>query len=206
MKRVILGAALAGPLLAAVLVGPAVAECNPSGADVSFTRTAPYARQILIGRVVDSQPDPDGQGPAQDGVTFTLEVQQVLRGPSITKLPVDHLETGGCIRWLSAADGEVIALAFDTEGSHPTLATATAAWIEGEPRTSEPYEILTMAEVLDAAENPRPPDTATAEVEGHRPSEWVLVIAATIVGSLAILLVTGRSRSTPAGGGHRRAR
>src|SRR5687767_13493649 len=94
----VLGAVLAGPMLAAGLAGPVLAECNPAGADVSFSRTAPYAQRILVGRVVDSQPDPDGQGPAQDGVTFTLEVQQVLRGPSTAKLAVDHLETGGCIR------------------------------------------------------------------------------------------------------------
>ena len=205
MTRVILGAVLGGLVLAAVVVRTAVAECNPSGADVSFIRTAPYARQILIGRVVNAQPDPDGQGPAQDGVTFTLEVQQVLRGRSIATLPVDHLETGGCIRWLSAGEGDVIALALHTEGSHPTLARATAAWIEGEPRISDPYEILTMAEVLDAAQKPRPPDTATAEPDSQPPSNEVLPVAAALVGSFAILLVTRRGRSEPGAGRHREA-
>jgi hypothetical protein len=210
--RVILGVILVGPLLAGLAV-PVLAECNPAGADVAFTRTAPYAQRILVGRVVDSQPDPDGQGPAQDGVTFSLQVKQVLRGPSTTELPVDHLETGGCIRWLSAADGDLIALAFETQGSHPpladgtraTMASATAAWIEGEPRISDPYEVLTMAEVLEAAAMPRTPDTAMSEADGHHRSASV-VYGATVIGSLAMLLITGQSLSASVGRGQRRVK
>lgn len=188
----LLGAALMGPLLVAAFAGPAMAECNPTGADTSFIRTAPYAQRILVGRVVDAQPDPDGQGPARDGVTFTLEVQQVLRGPSITELQVDHLETGGCERWLSAAEGDVIALALQTIGSRPDLASATGAWIKGQPPTITPFEVLTLAEVIDAAEAPRPPDTATVEVTTTPPSISFFAVAATFVGSLGMLLIIGR--------------
>ena len=197
--RLLVSTVLAGPLLLAGFPAPVMAECNPAGADVSFVRTAPYAQRILVGRVVDSRPDPDGQGPAQDGVTFTLEVRQTLRGPSVAELHVDHLETGGCIRWLSADDGDVIALAFETRGSHPTLASATAAWIEGQPRISDPYEVLTMAEVLDAASIPRPPDTATAGPQTHPGPVSALVIMATFIGSLVMLLITGRRLGAAAG-------
>ncbi len=188
--RPILGAALAGQLLVGFFVAPAIAECNPPGADTSFLRTAPYAQRILIGRVVDAQPDPAGQGSSQDGFTFTLEVQQVLRGPSITELRVDHLETGGCIRWLSAADGDLIALAFETRGKRTDLASATAAWIEGRPSTS--YDALTLAEVMAVAAAPRPPNTATAEVRRNPRSASGIAIGATLVGTLAMLPFTGR--------------
>lgn len=190
--RMLLSAALMGPLLIVGFAGPAMAECNPPGADTSFTRTAPYAQRILVGRVVDAQPDPDGQGPARDGVTFTLEVQQVLRGTSVTELQVDHLETGGCERWLSAAAGDVIALALETRGDVPTLAGATAAWIEGKPPTITPFEVLTLAQVIDAAEAPRPPDTATVEVTTTPPSISLFAVAATFVGSLGMLLIIGQ--------------
>jgi hypothetical protein len=204
--RVLLAAYLLGPLFLGGLAGPVSAECNPPGADVSFVRTAPYAQRILVGRVVDAQPDPDGRGSGQDGVTFTLEVQRVLRGPSTAELLVDQLETGGCNRWLVAADGDVIALAFETRGSHPRLASATAAWIEGRPRTGDPYEVMTMAEVLDAAALPRPPDTATVAVHGNSRSVSWLAVGATIVGSLAMFLTTGRRLTAPAGRGQRRSK
>jgi hypothetical protein len=188
----LLSAALIGPLLVAGLAGSAMAECNPPGADTSFIRTAPYAQRILVGRVVDAQPDPDGQGPARDGVTFTLDVRQVLRGPSITELQIDHLETGGCERWLSAAEGDVIAIALQTVGSRSDLASATGAWIEGQPPTITPFEVLTLAEVIDAAEAPRPPDTATVEVTSTPPSISFFAVAATFVGSLGMLFIIGR--------------
>ncbi len=184
--------------MVAGIASQAKAECNPSGADTSFIRTAPFAQRILVGRVVDARPDPDGQGPGTNGVTFTLDVQRVLRGPSIAELRVDHLETQGCIRWLSAADGDVIALAFETRGKVPNLASATAAWIKGEPPPLAPYEVLTLAEVLDAAAAPRPPDTATIEVNTSPRSVPWLVGGATIVGSLATLLLIGRRlRASP---------
>ncbi|HYH92521.1 MAG TPA: hypothetical protein VD763_05120 [Candidatus Saccharimonadales bacterium] len=202
--RVLLGSALIAPLLLAGLAVPVMAECNPSGADLSFLRTAPAAQRIVVGRVLDAQPDPDGQGPAQDGVTFTLDVRQVLRGPTIAELRVDHLETGGCVRWLSAKDGDVIALAYDTRGSGPTLARATAAWIEGRPRSSDPYETLTMAEVRDVVARPRPPDTATVEVHPDPGSvAWRAAFAA-VAGSLAALLIAHRRPVARSPGGQHR--
>lgn len=125
----------------------------------------------------------------------------MLRGPSITELRVDHLETGGCIRWLSAADGDLIALAFETRGDRSDLASATAAWLEGRPSTS--YENLTMDEVIEVAAAPRPPDTATVEVTTNPPADSAIVVGATLVGTLAMLLFAGR-RLRSLGQGQRR--
>jgi hypothetical protein len=188
----LLSALLIGPLFVAILPGAALAECNPPGASISFIRTAPYAQRILVGRVVEAGPDPDGQGPARHGVTFTLDVQQVLRGPAVAELRIDHLETGGCERWLSAADGDVIALALETRGRARNLASATGAWIEGRPPTSTAFDVLSLAEVVEAAATPRPPDTGTVGVQnGPRSVPW-LVGGATVIGSLAMLSIVGR--------------
>ena len=78
--------------MVAGIASQAKAECNPSGADTSFIRTAPFAQRILVGRVVDARPDPDGQGPGYErGDHVELQMDRVLH----LRLVVDHLETEG---------------------------------------------------------------------------------------------------------------
>jgi hypothetical protein len=141
---------------------PAAAECDPSGADPSFRRAVPSASTVVVGKVVATAPD--GLSPAGGpSFRFTLAVDQVLRGRSASVIDVDHLETGGCVRWLSAAIGDRIALAMDADGSDPSIASNTAAWISGTPPASTGFESIALAEVLELVQGAAP-DTSMATV------------------------------------------
>ena len=125
----VLTAAAALLLLA---VQPVAAECNPPGADPSFRKAAPYAARILVGTIVAVASDDLNPG---DGTSyqFTVAVERTLRGPATLALVVSRLETGACVRWLSAARGDQIALALDARASDPTVPTHVAAWLSGTP-------------------------------------------------------------------------
>lgn len=138
---------------------PASAECNPSGADPSFRKAAPFASRILVGTVVAVAPD-DLNPMLGGSYRFTVAIERTLRGPETTTLVVDRVETGACIRWLSAAVGGRMALALDSRATDPSIPINIAAWIDGVPRESSPYEWLTLAEVLHLAQ-PQVPDTST---------------------------------------------
>lgn len=154
-------AATAALLLFAVQ--PVAAECNPPGADPSFRKAAPYAARILVGTVVAVAPDDLNFG---DGASFrfTVAIERTLRGPARPTLVVDRLETGACVRWLSAATGDRIALALDARSSDPTVPTNVGAWLSGTPPEMAGYETVTLGEVLDLARTPKPPNTSTSPV------------------------------------------
>jgi hypothetical protein len=54
-----------------------------------------------------------------------------------------------------------LALALDVRAAEPSIPTNIAAWIDGVPRESSPYERLTPTEVVDLARGPQMPDTST---------------------------------------------
>jgi hypothetical protein len=159
------------PLIAATLAAagllagswqPAAAECNPPGADTSFRNAAPHADRIVVGRVVAVGPAAS-LGGDRSSYQFTLEVEQVLRGAGAPMLPVDHLETGGCVRWLSATRGDRIALALDVRRPDSTVAKNAAGWLSGTP-SLERYETISMAELL-ALVQVTLPETSTAPAD-----------------------------------------
>jgi hypothetical protein len=143
-----------------VIATPAAAECNPAGADPSFRKAAPFATRILAGTVVAVASD-DLNPTGGESYRFTVAIERTLRGPQTTTLVVDRIETGACVRWLSAAVGDRVALALDARVSDPSIPTNIAAWIDGVPRESSPYERLTLTEVVDLARGPQMPDTST---------------------------------------------
>jgi hypothetical protein len=158
VRPIVAVTAVAGLLLTSAT--PVAAECDPPGADPSFRRAVPYAPTVVVGRVVATAPD--GLSPAGGpSFRFTLAVDQVLRGRSTSVIEVDHLQTGGCVRWLSAAIGDRIALAMHADGADPSIAANSAAWIVGTPPLSTGFESITLAEVLDLV-HLAAPDTSTA--------------------------------------------
>lgn len=167
-------------------VEPVAAECNPSGADPSFRKAASFAARILIGNVVAVAPDDLN---AADGASFrfTVAVERTLRGPATRTLVIDRVETGACVRWLSAKTGDRIALAMDVRASDPSVPTNTAGWLAGTP--PDAYETVTLAEVLDLAKSPSPPDTSTGP--GHRDASPFGPLAAVAVFAVAWLAAFG---------------
>ena len=188
------------PILAAaamllLVVEPVGAECNPPGADPSFRKAAPFAASILIGTVVAVAPD---ELNSEDGASyrFTVAVERTLRGPAVPTLVVSRLETGACVRWLSAAMGDRLALALDVRAEDPSVPTNTAGWLAGTP--PDAYETVTLAEVLDFAASRKPPDTSTGPGSDDRPASGPLaalaVFAIACVASLRRTGAAGRSR------------
>ena len=169
-------------VLAASLVTatPAAAECNPPGAEPSFRRAAPAATRILVGKVVAVAPD-DLNPSADESFRFTVAIERTLRGPETATLVLDRVETGACVRWLSAAVGDRVALALDTRTADPSVPTNVAAWIGGAPRPSTAYETLTPAEVLALARRPPMPETGTGP----------LAASALALGFLGLVLAVG---------------
>ena len=159
---------------------PADAECNPSGADPSFRRALAYARRVIVGTVVAVAPD-DLNPPGTASYRFTVAVEDVLRGAPASVIDVDRLETGACVRWLSAAEGDRIALLLDIGGSDSSIARHTAAWITGSPPPVTGYETITLGEVLDLV-RPATPDTSTMPADSD--DGWSLRLSVALIAGL----------------------
>jgi len=178
-------------------VEPVAAECNPPGADPSFRKAVPYAARILVGTVVAVAADDLNAG---DGTSyrFTVAVERTLRGPATATQVVNRLETGACVRWLSAANGDRIALALDAHASDPTVPTNMAAWLSGTPPEPSAYETVTLGEVLDLARTPKPPDTSTSPGDDDPrrlgPLQAFAMFAVASLVSWLWMRTTGRSR------------
>ncbi len=165
---------------------PVAAECNPEGADLSFSRAVPLAERVVIGTVVEVPPD--GSQPPGPSSRFTLAVSHVVRGEARDLMVFDFLPTHGCIRWVSASLGDQIALALDVHEADPPIAPNTAAWISPLPEGSS-FESVTVRQVFRLAGN-GPPDTATATAAEPRSADgipWALLLAAGS-GAMAIVL------------------
>jgi hypothetical protein len=159
---------------------PVDAECNPPGADLSFRRAAPLAREVVAGTVIAVQPDGLGTPrPAGSSFRFTVAIEHELRGEVPSPLIVDFLETGGCVRWISASVGDVIALALDVDRTDPGIATNTAAWIKGTTGDSGGFESVTLAELR--ALLVRPPDTSTDPGSGSADGLALVLLAAVVL-------------------------
>lgn len=164
----------------------ATAECNPPGADLSFRGAVPYAGRLIVGTVIETVPEGSN---SSDGASyrFTVAVDQVLRGAAATVVTADHLETGGCIRWLSATKGDRIALAMDIRAADSSIPTNTAAWITGMPPASGGYETVTFTELHDLVQL-KAPDTSTdpGHTDREAPTPLVLLVAIVIVTVAAV--------------------
>lgn len=158
------------------------AECNPPGDDPSFRRAAPLARVVVAGTVTAVHPDGlDTPRPPGSSFRFTLAIEHQFRGEVPSPLVVDFLETEGCVRWISAAVGDVIALALDVDQTDPGLAANTAAWIEGRTGDYWGFESITLAEL--SALFIRPPDTST-DPGPYGADRLALVVVATVASTL----------------------
>lgn len=187
VRPVVAAVAVSGLLLTSAT--PAAAECNPPGADPSFHSAIPSASDVVVGQVVAVAPDGLSLtgGPSY---RFTVAVDQVLRGRSASVIDVDYLETGSCVRWLSAAIGDRIALAMHAGGADPSIARNTAAWISGTPPVSTGFESISLAEVLDLVRLAAP-DTSTATVPRDKTASgpiWIEFIAASAAISVVMRL------------------
>jgi hypothetical protein len=105
---------------------------------------------------------------------------------------MDHVETGACIRWLAATEGDVIALALDVRHPDLSIARNTAAWIAGTPPPLVSYDTITLAEVRELV-GVTAPETSTEPDEGA--SGNAAAPAALIVAAGAALLVFSRTKS-----------
>ena len=135
---------LGGVALLAVTAVPVAAECT--GGLAPFRDAAPTAGRILIGTVTRVVP-----GIATDGVGrspwFTVRVTDVVRGPRVTTLDVRDLAPGCSGDQITAAGGEVIALAIDAHGPGRWGTFSTVAWIHAAGYV-RPANRITRAEVL----------------------------------------------------------
>jgi hypothetical protein len=125
--------------LAAVLVpaSPALAECvGQPNRWPAFEKVAPTAKQVVVGRVTNTNRTDD---PA---VVFTLEVEEVLRGVAPPVIEISALRSGLPLRGEPACRRD--ALLYVRVGDRIALARGgtlpgvrgrvnTAAWIEGQP-------------------------------------------------------------------------
>ena len=170
-------AACTKPLVAASLAAaallvstqPVAAECNPPGADTSFRKAAPYAARIVVGRVVAVGPEATIGGDT-GSYQFTLDVEHVLRGEAASTIEIDHLATGGCVRWLAAALGDHIVLALEVRRPDATYARNTSAWLSRTQAIAN-YEILSMAEIREVAREQLPETSTDADdADRGRPS------------------------------------
>lgn len=188
--------------IAAAADPPGVAaECDPPGASTSFRKAAPHAARVVVGEVLATAPD----GIERDGAwssIFTVGVQAVLRGPAAATVDLHQVETGGCVRWLSAALGDVVVIAFDTSSPDPLVATNAAAWLRGHPPDSTGFEMITLEElrVLFPAAAfagpelaPAPPPEAPREPEPG-PFPAMLPVALAVGAVVAVRLAAARLR------------
>lgn len=151
IARILLGASLAMGTLPAVAT-PALAECvGQPNRWPAFEHVAPTARQVVIGTVTKTNKGDD----LEYSSTFTLEVEDVLRGTAPAVIEVDSLRSGlplrgsrSCIRdaVLSAGPGNRIALAIDGKIPGTKGRLNTAAWIEGDP-SNEDLRTMELNEV-----------------------------------------------------------
>jgi hypothetical protein len=105
----------------------------------------------------------------------------------------NHLETGGCIRWLSVNEGDRIVLALDVDRPDATVASNTGAWLDGDPPVAV-YETISLAEVAQLA-RAQMPDTSTEA--GRRDEVGAGILALTLGALAAALWVEARRRSPP---------
>lgn len=122
---------------------PALAECvGQPNRWPAFEHVAPSARQVVVGTVTETNKGDD----LAYSSTFTLEVEDVLRGDAPATIEVDGLRSGlplrgsrSCIRdaVLSARPGNRIVLAIDGKIPGTRGRLNSAAWIEGDPSTED---------------------------------------------------------------------
>jgi hypothetical protein len=134
----------------AALAMPALAECvgNPNRWP-AFERVAPTARQVVVGRVSEVK----AQDPAYDySSSFTLEVEEVLRGPEPAAIEFEDIRSGLPLRGeqscrdsssLSVHAGDRIALALGGRLPGVKGRVNSAAWIEG--RKEDPSMLRGLA-------------------------------------------------------------
>lgn len=188
---VVLATLVSATSLLLASAGPVVAECNPPGADPSFRKAAPYARTILVGRVVAVAPDTLNPG-GPESYRFTVSVERTLRGTAPSTLVLDRIETGSCVRWLAAAVGDRVALALEASSTDRSVPRNMAAWLDGRTHDTSSYEVLTLAEVLELAGR-RVPETSTlngplppVESGGHLFAWLGVVLTSFIVSVIAL--------------------
>ena len=191
-----LTAAVAWSLIVMATVAPPVAaECNPPGADPSFRKAVPLASRVVIGTVIEVRPDGFGSGAAGPSSRFTLAITHRLRGDAPSIMGVEGLVTNSCIRLVSAALGDEIALALEVRDATPPIALNTAAWLKGVPTGFGVFESITLAEAI-ALVRQSPPDTATsAEHARERRGVPIVVLIAGAAGGLVSVM---KRRTTPA--------
>jgi hypothetical protein len=156
----------------------------------------------VVGEVVATAPD----GIERDGAwstIFTVGVQAVLRGPAAATVDLHQVETGGCVRWLSAALGDVVVIAFDTSSPDRSVATNAAAWLRGDPPDSTGFETITVEELRvlfpdarfsDPELEPAPPPEAPREREPAA-APLMLPVALAVVAVVAVGLAAVRRRA-----------
>ena len=136
--RYMLGAIIVSGLIVGQWV-PAAAECTgQTNRWPSFEQIAPTAKRIVIGTVTSDNPE----FPGGASVAFTLDIEEVLRGPEIATMNVDSLRSGVRLRGedscrrdatLRAAKGDRIVIAFDGKRPGRKGRVSSAVWLEGNP-------------------------------------------------------------------------
>lgn len=191
---------LASVLVAVVALlltaSPALAECTGQDNRVpSFTEVAPTAKRIIVATVISVPPG------ARWASTFTVRVDEVLRGSSPDTVEIVALGTGlprvGAPACQASATfkgkrGQVVAFAFGGRlAEYPGQSITTAAWIEGKPpgMSMRDIELLTLDEVRAIAALPQ---TATAGPESAAQGSALLLLGSVL--GIAAAAGLGRRR------------
>jgi hypothetical protein len=154
------------------LIGTAVPSLAECGRQVNpfpdFSDVAPSADTVVIGTVIESHRD----DPTEPTASFTLQVDDVVRGDPPATLTFDLLRSGLPLRGPQSCRGDatlfvhvedVIALALHGRlGDRGSV--NTAAWIEGRPeRDLVPgVEVMNRREAIAAARVLPPTDAVAA--------------------------------------------
>jgi hypothetical protein len=187
---------------------PAAAECPYIPPYPPVTEAVRSAREIIAGTVLENV-----GGQVYD---FRMRIDNVLRGSATIgevrrvaflypKWPLDTTAVGGTIapcEAISAAPGNVIALAYDALAPDGKTRYNAVSWLSGRPKFQEDFETTTLVEIQALADLPQT-DSAPRPVTNGRtglPSRATDPVAVLVVGLLAgfvaLRLLTRRTAPT----------
>lgn len=196
VKSLTLCAVALGAVATFSIASPAAAECPYIPPYPPVTEAARSAREIIVGTVLENV-----GGQIYD---FRLRIDHVLRGSAtigevrrVTSLypkwPIDTTAVGGTIapcEPITAAPGNVIALAYDALAPDGKTRYNAISWISGRPQFRDDFETTTLAEIQALADLPQTDSAAKPPIIGRTelPSRAIDPVAVLGVGLLAGLV------------------
>jgi hypothetical protein len=204
--------ALCAVALAAVatfsIPSPAAAECPYIPPYPAVTGAVRSAREIVVGTVLENV-----GGQVYD---FRMRIDNVLRGSATIgevrrvaflypKWPLDTTAVGGTIapcEAISAAPGNVIALAYDALAPDGKTRYNAVSWISGRPEFREDFATATLAEIQALADlpqtdsGPKPVTNGRTELRSQVIDPVVVLVVGLLAGFVALRLVTWRAAAT----------